>query len=53
MAEKKMGLKELLEKGKHTGKVTTKELYDAMEESNFDVEKVISCMPCWSVKMWK
>ena len=26
MAEKKMGLKELLEKGKHTGKVTTKEL---------------------------
>ena len=39
MAEKKMGLKELLEKGKHTGKVTTKELYDAMEESNFDVEK--------------
>jgi len=40
MAEKKMGLKELLEKGKHTGKVTTKELYDAMEESNFDVEKV-------------
>ena len=40
MAEKKMGLKELLEKGKHTGKVTTKELYDTMEESNFDVEKV-------------
>ena len=40
MAEKKMGLKELLDKGKHTGKVTTKELYDAMEESNFDVEKV-------------
>ena len=40
MAEKKMGLKELLEKGKHTGKVTTKELYDAVEESNFDVEKV-------------
>ncbi len=40
MAEKKMGLKELLENGKRTGKVTTKELYDAMEESNFDVEKI-------------
>ncbi len=40
MAEKKMGLKELLENGKRTGKVTTKELYEAMEESNFDVEKI-------------
>lgn len=40
MAEKKMGLKELLENGKRTGKVTTKELYDAMEESSFDVEKI-------------
>ena len=40
MAEKKMGLKELLENGKRTGKVTTKELYDAMEESGFDVEKI-------------
>lgn len=40
MSEKKMGLKELLENGKRSGKVTTKELYDAMEESSFDVEKV-------------
>ena len=52
MAEKKMGLKELLEKGKHTGKVTTKELYDAKKAISM-WKRWISCMSCWSVKMWK
>ncbi|MEG0804106.1 MAG: sigma-70 factor domain-containing protein, partial [Pygmaiobacter sp.] len=37
MAEKKNVIKELLETGKRNGKVTTKEISDAMEEIGFEV----------------
>ena len=40
MAEKKNVLRELLETGKRNGKLTSKELTDAIEESGFDVEQM-------------
>ena len=40
MAEKKTVLRELLETGKRNGKLTSKELTDAIEESGFDVEQM-------------
>ena len=40
MAEKKNVLRELLENGKRNGKLTSKELTDAIEESGFDVEQM-------------
>ena len=36
----KMIFNELLERGKQTGKLSTKEITDAMEESDFDVEQI-------------
>ncbi len=38
--EKTSVIKELLEQGKSRGKLTTKEINDALEELNFDVEQV-------------
>ena len=38
--EKKAILKELLESGKAKGKLTTKEISDALEELDYDVEQV-------------
>ncbi|MEG1687819.1 MAG: sigma-70 factor domain-containing protein, partial [Angelakisella sp.] len=38
--DKKQVLKELLELGKSKGKLTTKEINDALEELDFDVEQV-------------
>lgn len=38
--DKKSVLKELLEKGKSKGKLTTKEISDALEELDYDVEQV-------------
>lgn len=38
--EKTSVIKELLEQGKSKGKLTTKEINDALEELNFDVEQV-------------
>ena len=38
--EKKDVLKELLEHGKQKGQLTTKEINDALEELDFDVERV-------------
>lgn len=38
--EKKRVLKELLESGKAKGKLTTKEISDALEELDYDVEQV-------------
>lgn len=38
--EKKALLKELIETGKAKGKLTTKELSDALEELDYDVEQV-------------
>ncbi|MCI8622850.1 MAG: RNA polymerase sigma factor RpoD [Provencibacterium sp.] len=40
MADKKQVIKELIEKGKEKGRVTTKELNDVLEELDFDVEQV-------------
>lgn len=40
MAEKKNVLKDLVEAGKKAGKLTTKEINDALEEIDFDVEQV-------------
>ena len=41
MAENKKGLiKELLEQGKATGKLTTKQINDVLEEVDFDVEEI-------------
>lgn len=40
MADKKVVLKELIETGKRNSKLTTKEINDALEEINFDVEQV-------------
>ena len=40
MADKKQVIKELIEKGKERGRVTTKELNDVLEELDFDVEQV-------------
>ncbi|MDL2215981.1 RNA polymerase sigma factor RpoD [Ruminococcaceae bacterium OttesenSCG-928-N02] len=40
MAEKKQVLKDLIEVGKRNNRLTTKEINDAMEEINFDVEQV-------------
>ncbi|MFR1809639.1 MAG: RNA polymerase sigma factor region1.1 domain-containing protein, partial [Pygmaiobacter massiliensis] len=37
MAEKKNVIKDLIETGKRNGKVTTKEISDALEEIGFDV----------------
>ncbi|MDD3430195.1 MAG: RNA polymerase sigma factor RpoD [Oscillospiraceae bacterium] len=36
----KLAIKELIESGKRNGKLTTKEINDALEESGFDVEQV-------------
>ena len=40
MADKKQVIKELIERGKERGRVTTKELNDVLEELDFDVEQV-------------
>ena len=40
MSEKKQALKELLERGKRDGKLTTKEINDALEELDFDADQV-------------
>ena len=40
MAEKKNVIRELIETGKRNGKLTTKEINDAIEESGFDVEQI-------------
>lgn len=38
--DKKSVIKDLIELGKSKGKLTTKEITDALEELDFDVEKV-------------
>lgn len=38
--DKKVAIKDLIEQGKAKGKLTTKEITDALEELDFDVEKV-------------
>ena len=38
--DKKQVLKELLESGKQKGRLTTKEISDALEELDYDVEQV-------------
>jgi RNA polymerase primary sigma factor len=40
MAEKKNVIHELIENGKRNGKLTTREINDALEESNFDVDQL-------------
>ena len=40
MAEKKITIRELIETGKRSGKLTTKEINDAIEETGFDVEQI-------------
>ena len=40
MAEKKNLIRERIETGKRNGKLTTKEINDAIEESGFDVEQI-------------
>ncbi|RGB68788.1 MULTISPECIES: RNA polymerase sigma factor RpoD [Oscillospiraceae] len=40
LADKKQVIKELIDKGKEKGRVTTKELNDVLEELDFDVEQV-------------
>ena len=40
MAEKKITIRELIENGKRNGKLTTKEINDAIEETGFDVEQI-------------
>ena len=40
MAEKKNVIRELIEAGKRNGKLTSKEINDAIEESGFDVEQI-------------
>ena len=40
MAEKRNIIRELIETGKRNGKLTTKEINDAIEESGFDVEQI-------------
>lgn len=40
MAEKKMTIRELIEMGKRNGKLTTKEINDAIEDTSFDVEQI-------------
>ena len=40
MAEKKNLIRELIEAGKRNGKLTTKEINDAIEESGFDMEQI-------------
>ena len=40
MTDKKNAIRELVERGKHAGKLTTKEINDAIEESGFDIEKI-------------
>ena len=40
MAEKKNLIRELIETGKRNGKLTTKEINDAIEETGFDVEQI-------------
>ena len=38
--EKKTVIRDLIELGKSKGKLTTKEITDALEEMNFDVENL-------------
>ena len=40
MAEKKNLIRELIETGKRNGKLTTKEINDAIEERGFDMEQI-------------
>ena len=40
MSEKKNTIESLMEKGKSTGKLTTKEITDALEELDFDVNQM-------------
>ncbi|OUQ43502.1 RNA polymerase sigma factor RpoD [Gemmiger sp. An120] len=40
MAEKKITIRELIETGKRNGKLTTKEINEAIEETGFDVEQI-------------
>ncbi len=40
MAEKRNTIRELIETGKRNGRLTTKEINDALEEINFDVDQV-------------
>ncbi len=40
MAEKKITIRELIETGKRNGKLTTKEINDAIEDTGFDVEQI-------------
>ena len=47
MAEKKNVVRELIENGRRTGKLTTHEINDALEESAFDVDQLENCMNLW------
>lgn len=40
MAEKKITIRELIETGKRNGKLTTKEINDAIDDTGFDVEQI-------------
>ena len=40
MAEKKSAVTELMEEGKRKGKLTAKEITDALEEMDFDAEQL-------------
>ena len=40
MAEKKITIRELIETGKRNGKLTTKEINEAIEDTGFDVEQI-------------
>src|SRR5574344_338811 len=40
MSDKKTVIRELIETGKKNGKLTTKEISDALEETGFDVDQV-------------
>ncbi len=40
MADKKITIRELIETGKRNGKLTTKEINDAIEDTGFDVEQI-------------
>ncbi|MBQ8824521.1 MAG: RNA polymerase sigma factor RpoD, partial [Ruminococcus sp.] len=40
--EKKITIEKLMEQGKSSGKLTTKEISDALEEMDFDAEQINS-----------
>lgn len=48
--DKKNVISSLIESGKAKGKLSTKDITDALEELDYDVDRSTSCTACWKAR---